>query len=340
MKIVAFALIGFLFLPVAFADDIRGLERNQDASATVAEAAETAADLHRTPFLNGTYRALIVGNNGYRDPKGNWQPLKTAKQDAITVAEILKSSYGFTDVTLLTDASNREIILAFQELALRTSREDSVLVYYAGHGYLDEANNRGYWIPVDAVGSDITTFIRNSAIRDEIQTLAEKAHHTLLISDSCFSGSLLRGGNRGTTIKEDGDHYYEKTARKKSVQIFAAGGLEFVDDDYRNSGHSPFTYFLINELNENKRPLLSMNEITTNVVKAVANNVNQTPEVGVLYGAGDELGEFIFARVTGSAKITITVDTTSAAKMPTNPVAAVPEIKQEPAKPWAPMVRF
>ena len=34
-----------------------------------------------------------------------------------------------------------------------------------------------------------------------------------------------------------------------------------------------------------------------NVTRAVANNVDQVPESGVLQGAGDELGEFIFIKL-------------------------------------------
>jgi hypothetical protein len=86
-------------------------------------------------------------------------------------------------------------------------------------------------------------------------------------------------------------------ANKKSVQIITAGGMEYVDDDYQGSGHSPFTYFLINELKHNDKLLLTASELSTNVEKAVANNVDQVPESGVLQGAGDEMGEFIFIKV-------------------------------------------
>ena len=76
-----------------------------------------------------------------------------------------------------------------------------------------------------------------------------------------------------------------------------AGGVEFVDDNYQSSNHSPFTYFLLNELKNNDRPMLTLSELSTNVEKAVANNVDQVPESGVLHGAGDELGEFIFIKM-------------------------------------------
>ncbi|MDH5778172.1 MAG: hypothetical protein OEZ33_08170, partial [Gammaproteobacteria bacterium] len=122
------------------------------------------------------------------------------------------------------------------------------------------------------------------------------------IADSCFSGSLLRSGTRGISTDIGTELYYQKVANKKSVQIMTAGGVEYVDDNYKSSGHSPFTYFLLNELKTNNRALISMSELSTNVQKAVANNVDQVPESGVLHGAGDELGEFVFIKVDVKAK--------------------------------------
>lgn len=262
----------------------RGIERNKDAlvSTEISSA--------------GSFRALIIGNNDYQDSSGLWPNLSTALQDARSLAHVLENSYGFDDVRLLSNATRRDIILELNHLARRVGPQDSILIYYAGHGFLDRQTDRGYWIPVDAQGDDITTFIRNSAVRDEVALIAKNSRHTLLISDSCFSGSLLRGGTRAMGRNLADDFYYQKVASKKSVQIFSAGGVEFVDDNFQQSGHSPFTYFLLNELNANRQPQLSLSELSTNVAKAVANNVLQTPEVGVLYGAGDELGEFIFTR--------------------------------------------
>jgi len=249
------------------------------------------------PFLKGKYHALVIGNDQYMDETGLWNPLNTATKDAEAVAQILEELYGFENITLLKDATRKEILVSLTDLARRVEPNDNVLIYYAGHGHLNEENKRGYWIPVDAEGEDYTTYIRNSTIRDEINIIADKTKHTLLISDSCFSGSLLRGGNRAAKKTEKTSPYYAKVSNKKSVQILAAGGVEFVDDNYRGSGHSPFTYFLLNELRNNVDALLTMTELSNNVVKAVANNVDQTPESGILQGAGDELGEFIFARI-------------------------------------------
>lgn len=249
------------------------------------------------PINRGVYRALIIGNNDYQSPDGLWKPLKTAVSDARAVKNLLENNYGFTDVSVIENATRRDVLRAFESLTQKVLPDDNVLVYYAGHGFMETETNRGYWVPVDAEGRDNTTFLGNSTIRDELTAIASRARHTLLISDSCFSGTLLRRGVRGIPDAANSEQYYKKVANKKSVQIMTAGGVEFVDDNYRSSNHSPFTYFLLNELKNNDRPMLTLSELSTNVEKAVANNVDQTPESGVLHGAGDELGEFIFIKM-------------------------------------------
>ena len=250
-----------------------------------------------TLLKDSTYRALIIGNDQYQDQDGRWKPLQTAVSDARAVKNLLENSYGFSDVEVLENATRREVLQAFESLSKKVLPNDNVLVYYAGHGFMEPETQKGFWVPVDAKGTDSSTFLRNSTIRDELTTIASRAKHTLLVSDSCFSGSLLRRGTRGISTSTDNQQYYKKVSSKKSVQIMAAGGLEYVDDNYQSSDHSPFTYFFLNELKNNDRPMLTLSELSTNVEKAVANNVDQVPESGVLQGAGDELGEFIFIKV-------------------------------------------
>jgi hypothetical protein len=257
--------------------------------------AMTAVELPAIAPAGATYRALIIGNDDYGD--GAWKPLKTAVAGARSLGELLSQQYGFTDVEVLENVNRREILIALQNLSRRVMANDSVVMYYAGHGFINMDTEQGYWVPVDAEEADHTTFIRNSTIRDELSVIASRAKHTLLISDSCFSGTLLRSDTRGITAQAPTEAYYRKVAKKKSIQILTAGGVEYVDDNYQDSGHSPFTYFLLSELAHNERPLLTASELSTQVEKAVANNVDQVPESGAFKGAGDELGEFIFINI-------------------------------------------
>ncbi|MFV2060801.1 MAG: caspase domain-containing protein [Gammaproteobacteria bacterium] len=258
---------------------------------------ETVKPNKTATVTDGQYRALIIGNDQYRDSKGKWPSLKTAVTDAKALRAVLKENYGFIDIKLLENATRRDVLVELDLLSKRVLKNDHVLVYYAGHGYVDSESQKGYWVPVDAEGTDQTTFLRNSTIRDEMTVLASRAKHTLLISDSCFSGTLLRRGNRGIRSDLKNEKYYQKVLNKKSVQIMSAGGVEYVDDEYNSTGHSPFSHFLLSELKNNDQPLLTLSELSSNVTKAVANNVDQVPESGVLQGAGDELGEFVFIKV-------------------------------------------
>ena len=123
------------------------------------------------------------------------------------------------------------------------------------------------------------------------------AKRIIVALDSCFSGALLRSNSRaprGLDLKTE--RYYKKKAQRKSVQILAAGGVEFVDDNYKNTGHSPFTYFFLNELVNNDRVFLEATELSLQVARNVSINVDQTPETGVLQGAGHAGGEFFFLK--------------------------------------------
>lgn len=274
---------------LSLAEDSRGLRIKGELPVQ--------ANLQHLSELKNTYRALIIGNNDYRDPSALWKPLKRAVSDARAMEELLVTHYGFTDVQRLENASRRQLLHALRDLTKRVNAEDNVLIYYAGHGFLDEYTNKGYWVPVDAEGIDHATFVRNSTIRDELSVLSDKAKHTLLISDSCFSGTLLKRGNRGIKAYERTPDYFKAVNNKKSVQIITAGGVEYVDDDYRSSGHSPFTYFLKSELENNPKAILTTTELSEKIQLAVSNNVEQKPQAGVLQGAGDELGEFLFIKV-------------------------------------------
>ena len=83
-----------------------------------------------TPYLAGQYRALVIGNDDYDDPEQLWPSLKTAIADTEAVAELLRSEYGFAEITLLRNAKQREIVRAFNRLAQAAQENDSVLIYY------------------------------------------------------------------------------------------------------------------------------------------------------------------------------------------------------------------
>ena len=285
----------------------------------------------KTPFVGGVYRALIIGNNDYNDPAGLWVDLKTPLKDADAISGMLQKRFGFEpeNILLLRNATRADILSSFSQLAKQSGENDSVFIYYAGHGFSDPDTKEAFWIPVDAVGKEGYTYVRNSTIKSKLTVIADHAKHVFLISDSCFSGTLLREGHRGLKASEKTDHYYKKAAKKKSVQILAAGGMEYVDDNYKDTGHSPFTYFLLKQLELNPDPYVSATELSLEITKAVAKNVFQTPEKGVLHGAGDNNGEFFFVGIgTGEKK----ADTGTAAE---SPMTSQPDTFDAESEMWA-----
>ena len=108
-------------------------------TATAGTAATPSAATAALLQTLGSYHALVIGNNDYTDlPK-----LKTAVSDAETVAQVLRSDFGF-DVWLLRDATRADIIIALDDYRKTLTEDDNLLIYYAGHGLLDRQTGEGF----------------------------------------------------------------------------------------------------------------------------------------------------------------------------------------------------
>ena len=117
----------------------------------------------------------------------------------------------------------------------------NLLLYYSGHGWYDEFLDQGYWIPVDSELDDYSKYISNSTIRDYLSSFP--THHTLLLADSCFSGSLFASG----ASKSLASTRLEKDASRWGI---TAGRNEVVSDG-KPGERSPFIDSLLKELRAN-----------------------------------------------------------------------------------------
>ena len=241
----------------------------------------------------GEYKALIIGINEYKDPKIS--DLKTAVNDANSMAKLLGERYGFNDIKLLLDheATKGSIFRALRKLVSSTKPDDSVLIYYAGHGDLDSLTNDGWWIPSDAKGGDPVTYLDNVMIQKYIKNM--NARHVLVISDSCYSGTLFGEARAIPPIIDD--KYYLNLYNEKSRWGMTSGNKTPVADD-GTGGHSVFAYQLLKELRESDNPYISAQELYTRIAPIISNNSEQTPLCRPIRNTGDQGGEFVFVRAT------------------------------------------
>ena len=133
----------------------------------------------------------MIGNDGYTQLR----PLRTAVNDARAVAGVLRSRYGFS-VTLVENATRRQALSELNTLRERLTDKDSLLIYYAGHGELDDQTGRGYWLPVDAQPGAPATWLSNVDLSDLLNAMAVR--HLLVVADSCYAATLtqLSAGRR------------------------------------------------------------------------------------------------------------------------------------------------
>ena len=231
----------------------------------------------------GRYNALVIGINEYK-----YLPnLKTALSDARAVAKLLKRDYGFK-VTLLEDPSRGDIVEAFDELRETLVYKDNLLIYYAGHGWLDEDADRGYWLAADAKPNRRTNWVSNATLADTLRSILAK--HVMVVADSCFSGTLIRGANIGLK----GGDYWRRMAEKQARVAITSGGLEPVADS-SGGKNSPFATAFIRALQRNDA-VIDGTALFGEIRRPVMIAAQQTPQYSDVRNAGHDGGDFLFIR--------------------------------------------
>ncbi len=237
--------------------------------------------------------ALVIGNDAYLYVTH----LKTATNDARSVQAILQQRYGF-ETTLLLNATRSQIVSALNVYRRDLGPDSSLLIYYAGHGYYDEKMGKAYWWPVDAQDNDNTNWIGAEVITGNIKVTASR--HVLIVSDSCYSGTL-----RGVSVPQNLNGLNSDRARtllrleqRPSRELMASGGNEPVADGGAD-GHSVFAGAFLRALERMPAAQFAAHELFDEVRTFVAGNSAQLPQFDPLRDSGDDGGSFVFSRAGG-----------------------------------------
>jgi TPR repeat protein len=231
----------------------------------------------------GNYHALIIGNNNYETLPN----LRSAVNDAKAVSTLLDQDYGFK-VTTLVDAKRADVLRGLAKLRQSIGEEDNILIYYAGHGWLDEEADEGFWLPVDARQNDPSNWIMTDRVVAQIRAM--QAKHVMVVADSCFSGTITRA----IRIDQRTPDYLQKIVQTKSRTALTSGGLEPVLDS-GGGRHSVFARSFISLL-ENNKGVLDGSTLFSDLRQKVMDNAAQTPQYGNIHQAGHDGGDFLFVR--------------------------------------------
>jgi hypothetical protein len=249
-----------------------------------------------------TYRALIIGNSLYH----YMEPLDTPVNDAKAIAELLKERYGFK-VKLLLDATREQIMTALHEEKLELTPQDSLLIYYAGHGDLAGPNGRAFWLGVEADPDTRAGWLEADHIRAKIKEMSAK--HILLVADSCFSGAITHP--KTTTI---GRGLNETRLRvqwnRRARMVLTSGQVTPVADSAGGGNHSVFARYFIQTLRQNDNVMsgeMLSHELSGRMqaqpVKVGESGQRQTPTYSTLQDANHDVGDFFFVPAAEAVKV-------------------------------------
>jgi hypothetical protein len=256
----------------------------------------------------GSYYALIIGVDQYQ----KLPALQTAVNDASSVEALLRQRYGFQTKLLVDGQATRAgIVNALSEYRQDLNEDDSLLIYYAGHGQYDKDADKAYWLPVDADLNSPAYWISADDITTDVRVLP--ARHVLIVSDSCFSGGLTRDAS-ASPRPDDRDIFVQKMESSKSRTLLSSGGNEPVADS-GNGGHSVFANAILSGLAQMPGKAFTAASLFENwIVVPVAGASAQIPQYNVIRNSGHDAGDFVFVPGTSAS----TSASTSAGLTPPN----------------------
>lgn len=187
--------------------------------------------------------ALVIGNTIYNDSK--LAQLKTPEADSIALANVLSDAQigGFDSVKSLVNKNDFEIRIEISSFFSSKKPEDLLLLYFSGHGILDERGRLFLALQNTQTNYLKATAISSSFISEEMDSC--RSRRQVLVLDCCNSGAFERG-TKGehkamteTTFQGEGYGHVVLTATDSTQYAFEG------DQVISRTDLSLFTHFLI-----------------------------------------------------------------------------------------------
>ena len=188
--------------------------------------------------MAGRYRALLIGNSTYPADEHNLQTLKGPVKDIAVLNRALidpgAGLFADIDVTLLPEATSTRAIRALGRFFGAADRDDVLLVYFSGHGKIDQSG-RLHLCMQDTDSADLLATAVSSARITEFAD-ASHARNVIIVLDCCYAGAF-RGGELGDAVAGPGRYV-----------LTSCRGTQLANDATVDNGTSFFTQHLVNGL--------------------------------------------------------------------------------------------
>jgi Caspase domain len=246
-------------------------------------AQDASAPKASTP-PGGSYYALVIGNNDYR-----YVPrLQIALNDADAMERLLRERYGFATRVLL-NATRDDTFTALSDYRRSLSPESNLLIYYAGHSYLDRDRDEAYWLPVDARLDNTDKWISADDITRNIRAIRSK--HILIISD--IYSSVPTRDIPATINPTEHSAYLTRMRASISRTVMTGGSNEPMTEEGR--AHSVFANAVLEGLSHMEENEFTGWELFRSIRRKLASQSNGLPQYCVIRNSGDDLGDFVFS---------------------------------------------
>lgn len=198
-------------------------------------------------FDRGKKWAIVIGVNDYVDDK--IPDLRYCVADAKLLAATLREKCGYPGDHILTMTSDqRQAHLQPLRLSLQkqvaawlklAKEEDTVVVYFSGHGFLDD-RGQGFLATVDTDMEHLgLTSMRTDDLRDMLRQC--KARQKLLVLDCCHSGGEKDIRRERRPSSEEVGASFRKAG---GLITLASCGKQETSSEWPDKQHGVFTYFL------------------------------------------------------------------------------------------------
>ena len=240
---------------------------------------------------------LAIGIDQYQSISTLFHPVRECK----TIVETLIEQYDFElepRRVLYDDEASAEAIYTELYNLDDLTENDNLILIFSGHGYYDRQRDVGYWIPVDGKKLEERSdgrianpavlkkyYISISDVVDNLKTV--KAHHIVLIVDSCFAGTFTRINIQSV----ESDYNRENTPKEElpSRYVLTSGMIEKVPDK------SLFAQALVKVFREYPKEKLTIHSLFSRIEEEME-GAPYSPEIASIVESRYRGGGFAFYR--------------------------------------------